>query len=116
MNEKQLELARRLIAHPKWRTIRGMQEEDGLPDLADFATAAILLRLANESDPWRGATYTYSPRLLLPRKGGSLADLRWGVYRGNGVNGWIEREDLGTIAAEALLAGWRDSISEDEHV
>lgn len=107
MTPDQLDGARRLVAHPKWRWVDGMaacpwgdsrserihlvRTPDGIepswganekqwygltpeavPDLSDYATAAIVLRMAMDT----------------PRKK------------------WCDHPDLGTSAAMALLAAW----------
>lgn len=131
MTPAQLDLARRLVAHPKFRWVEGMlaqeagntaagrvtsylpsapggpkiavargvmgaDEEwycaDALPDLSDYATAAILLRMAMEAqepEAVAGRLAYYSPAL-------------WNV----GVEENPEPTDLGTVAATALLAAW----------
>lgn len=105
MTPAQLALARRLVAHPRWRWLEAMASDagfQGLPDLGDYATAAILLRMAMEagvplnrevrlsSDGWEQGQVQYD-HLTLDYVDGKMVD---------------PNPDLGTVAATALLAAW----------
>lgn len=134
MTNDQLDLARRLVSHQKWRWVAGMQPypetlygcvaEPGLDeerrlwdeqgwrppafyvDLTDYATAAILFRMAAEADTTPRADKT--PRRVIPD--GTVPDWRpkiWACHVSPpGQYGWVEEEDLGTLAAQALLEAW----------
>lgn len=138
MTPAQLDLARRLVAHPKWRWVAGMVADEMrlmgpeevpvqlngsnggwicddnpsppfpmIPDLTDYATAAILLRMAHEADQ---TDRRHSPVLVYA--GGVAAvpadrNMVWGCHIVPGdKHGWAESKDLGTVAAQALLAAW----------
>jgi hypothetical protein len=86
----------------RYRRDRYLTPEDGhngnrvIPDLSDYATAAILLRMALEFDPGRTAGSVYSP---------DLQDPYWDIDLLEN----FRDKDLGTAAARALLAVWGDS-------
>lgn len=129
MTPDQLDLARRLCAHPKWRWVAGMLIDypealggsggrvdhvwphhkhgppeyevwfegagpyapvGGVPVLDDFATAAILLRMATEA----GMDVNDGPRFG-----------RWENVPDTSQWNFVEA-DPGTVAAHALLAAW----------
>jgi hypothetical protein len=120
VSAEQLELARRLVSHPKWRWVAGMRIEGELggstvytigkrvrvchtggntwlledhepasaqvPDLADFITAACLLRMRMEIEE------LYNEPAI--HEGGM-----WAIGR-------VAGRDLGEVAAAALLEAW----------
>lgn len=124
MTDEQIALARRLVACEQWRWVQGMSTHDinphggepcggwvievGIegtenpdttewgPDLDDYATASILLRMAMEAI------------------GGSVTGahpLSGAWHFGNEAYGGWER-DLGTAAARALLATWESETAQ----
>lgn len=121
MTKQQTALAARLVAHPRWQWVAGMLAgQDGfrvvddagknvddviplwamatsarLPRLDDFATAAILLRMAMEDGEAFVSAHT-----------AHLEDDVWRLYNEQLPRTWPEGRDLGTVAATALLACW----------
>lgn len=138
MNDEQTALAKRLVAHEKWRWVEGMaaiggrrvsevdrrgqaytveETYDGESNLVysrtevyelhinDYATASILLRMAMEACaklPQPGRTYP-GP---VPSVG--LLSGAWSFSPDDHEHRHQEFEgvDLGTVAAQALLAAW----------
>lgn len=123
MTDDQLGLSRRLVACEQWRCVRGMivtpgcivvmtkngqvavrSQADGktywysraecVPDLSDYATAAILLRMAMESN-----------EDVTPEQHADNLH-KWGVDWGHGPGFEPGEGDLGTTAARVLLAIW----------
>ena len=105
MNERQTDLARKLVEHWRWRWVEGMYDatherrhsytERSIPDLSDYATAAILLRMAMETT----------------RRTAYVEGLYWYIdRREQGADVWpLQSADLGVVAAVALLSMWRES-------
>lgn len=120
MTDAQMELARRLVdgarQGPGWQWCAGMLTDSGVrvtenewivysavPDLSDYATAAILLRMAMEADEdlliSRVRNFTLYDQDGLP-------PLAWALL-GNDMEARTEpSDDLGTVAATALLNAW----------
>lgn len=116
MTDEQIELARLLVPCEQWRWVVGMMMADSLkpkspsdrmrleegigrpipgcwlPDLSDYATVAILLRMAMEI---QGVARL---RPVTPIHGTP----RWSIGET-----WMD-PDLGTAAAKTLLAAWEE--------
>lgn len=125
MTPAQLDRARRLVQSPRWRWVAGMVAfdstrlvkrihvqlgpleaqwdlDDRVPDLSDYATAAILLRMAMEAGRNGPGTWG-SAETPSDDDGGWI--LSRDSMKGERIG--HENEDLGTVAAEALLAAWQ---------
>ncbi len=106
MTEEQTDLALRLVQCVEFATSRGWfaikvdwspkAEVMGLPDLNDFATAAILLRMASE------VANDNQPTLDMWAEDSS----KWGIAEAIYGDFTPGDGDLGTAAARVLLAIW----------
>ncbi len=101
------ELAEQIARHPRWRWREGMADTNGvrvvdlelwtgadaLPDLADFATAGVMIGILTETGLFTDVV---------------LQEGEWIVavnLPGEGLQGWAA-DTLGEAAAWALIAAW----------
>jgi hypothetical protein len=124
MTETELDLARRLAAHPRWRVMRGMEmlvasgayahryltdsepPYDGeIPDLADPATQGCLWVMLDEATPDRSVSSCRDGRWI-------VAEYTW---TDDGTKDWEcdplhpDAYSKGEALARALLAAWGEA-------